>query len=154
DKIIAAKILELTGQLKGVHYLQVLKFPEYLYQEEEKANYIKQRFHSATALAAYMVRATLRSSHCALYEYLHGTHAANEKFSLKATKNPSGNIISKIEKCALAVPRKYIDDLWLTEEYKWLYDQDMYRQVCNTEIDIYKQINRLAEQLSGEREQK
>src|SRR5690606_23029838 len=80
DKKIAQEILALTLQLKGVHYLQTIKIPNYLKNDEEKLTYINQRFTSATALAAYMIRVKLRSSHCALHEYLYGTKAANDAF--------------------------------------------------------------------------
>ena len=154
DKTIAEEILSLTVRLKGIHYLQTLKIPEYLHREEEQLNYIKQRFHSAVALAAYMIRAVLRSSHCALYEYLHGTQSANEKFSLNSTKNPSGDIVNKIRKCAFSIPKKYVADTLLGEEHQWLYDKDLYERACRDEIAIYREISRLAEQLSGERERK
>lgn len=109
DKIIAQQILSLTLQLKGIHYLQTLKVPDYLHVEEEKILYIKQRFISASALAAYMVRVKLRSSNCALFEYLYGTEAANQKFAINSTKNSSGDILNKIKKCSLAIPKKHTD---------------------------------------------
>ena len=88
DKLIAQQILSLSAQLNGIHYLQRLKIPNYFHTDEEKLIYINQRFTSATALAAYMVRVKLRSSSCALFEYLYGTKAANEKFDLNSTKEP------------------------------------------------------------------
>lgn len=153
DKAIAQQILSLTLELKGIHYLQVLKIPDYLHAEEEQSIYIKQRFKSATALAAYMVRVKLRSSHCALFEYLYGTDAANEKFALHSTKNPSGNILSKIKKCSSTLPKKYINDSLLNQEHKWLYDDVLYKASCDHEITIYQKIGALAEQLSVKREQ-
>jgi len=152
DKKIAIKIQELVLQLKGVHYLQILKIPDFLYKDDEKANYIRQRFNSAPALASYMVRSALRSSHCALVEYLHGTEKANYHFSLNSTKNKSGNIIQKITKCSLSVPKKYVTDELLPEEYQWLYQEVKYRSACLNEIAIYEEISNLAQQLSGERE--
>lgn len=152
DKILAQAILKLTLQLKGIHYLQILKIPDYLHNDEERATYIKQRFTSATALAAYMIRSSLRSSYCALYEYLYGTNAANDRFSLKTTKNPSGNIINKIEKCKLSVPKQYVECKWLSEDHQWLYNTSLYQIACEDEINIYQQIGQLAEQLSGRRE--
>ncbi|ROI03257.1 hypothetical protein EGI16_11880 [Chryseobacterium sp. G0240] len=153
DKKIADQILSLTQQLKGIHYLQNLKIPDYIHTKEEKIIYIKQRFTSATALAAYMVRVNLRSSHCALYEYLHGTNAANEKFFLNSTKNPSGNILNKITACKATVPKCSIENDLFDEEQKWLYDKTLYEDACNIEINIYDRIGQLAELLSGEREE-
>ncbi len=153
DKAIAQQILSLTSQLKGIHYLQLLKIPDYLYKEEDQNMYIKQRFTSANALAAYMVRVKLRSSHCALFEYLHGTEAANHKFHLHSTKNPSGDILGKVKKCSSSVPKRYVDDSLLNQEQKWLYDELLYRSACDQEINIYRNIGTLAERLSGRREQ-
>ncbi|PVD50140.1 hypothetical protein DC498_21230 [Terrimonas sp.] len=153
DKTIAQQILSLTLELKGIHYLQVLKVPDYLHTEEDQNMYIKQRFTSATALAAYMVRVKLRSSHCALFEYLHGTDAANQKFSLHSTKNPSGDILGKIKKCSSSLPKKHVDDSLLSQEQQWLYDERLYKSACDHEIHLYQKIGALAEQLSGKREQ-
>lgn len=153
DKAIAQQILSLTLELKGIHYLQILKIPNYLNQVEDQRIYIKQRFTSAPALAAYMVRVKLRSSHCALYEYLYGTDAANKKFSLHSTKNLSGNILDKIKRCSTTLPKKHIDNSLLSQEHQWLYDEDLYNVACDQEINIYNKIGSLAEQLSGKREQ-
>lgn len=153
DKAIAQQILSLVATLKGIHYLQQLKIPDYLHAEEDQKIYVKQRFTSATALAAYMVRVKLRSSHCALYEYLYGTNAANERFSLRSTKNPSGNILDKIKKCRGILPKKQVSDALLEEEYQWLYSEQLYKAACEEEIRIYEQIGALADRLSGKREQ-
>lgn len=154
DKVIAQQILNLIQQLKGIHYLQILRIPDFLNKEEEKLHYINQRFTSATALAGYMIRVNLRSSRCALYEYLYGTAEANIKFSLKSTKNTSGNILGKIEKCRSKLPKQYVESHLLGENHQWLYDQEKYDEACKAEITIYKGIGSLLEQLSGERESK
>lgn len=152
DRVIASQILSLTAQLKGIHYLQKLNIPNYLNTDEEKANHIKQRFTSATALAAYMVRVKLRSSRCALYEYLHGTKAANEKFELNSTKNYSGDILGKIKKLKTVVPKCVIDQQLISEEHQWLYNEKLYNRICDDEISIYKEIGQLSERLSDSRE--
>ncbi len=154
DKEIAKKIKELTLQLKGIHYLQVLKVPEYLTAEEDKKIYINQRFNSAPALASFMVRSSLRSSHCALVEYLHGTDEANKVFHLSTTKSKTGNIIQKIGKCSNSVPKKYFSKEWLSEETEWLFDDEKYKAACKKEISVYTEINALAKTLSGSREKK
>lgn len=153
DKKIAQQILELARKLRGVHYLQTLKLPAYLTIAEDQIAYVRQRFIAASALAAYTVRVNLRSSKCALHEYLHGTRAANEKFMLNSTKNPSGNIIHNIEICSVKLPRKRISDSLLSQDHEWLYDKNRYEEACRREISIYKQISELAESLSDKREQ-
>ena len=152
DKAIANQILSLITQLKGIHYLQRINIPSYLKTDEEKTIYINQRFTSATALAAYMVRVKLRSSRCALYEYLYGTKAANEKYELNSTKNHSGDILGKIIKLKTTVPKCNFDQQLLADEHKWLYDQSLYANICDDEINIYKRIGQLLERLSDKRE--
>lgn len=154
DKEIAKKIKELALQLKGIHYLQILKIPDYLTTEEDKKIYINQRFNSAPALASFMVRSSLRSSHCALVEYLHGTDEANKVFNLSTTKSKTGNIIQKISKCSKSVPKKYFPKEWLSEETQWLFDDVKYKAACEKEIFLYSEINALAKTFSGSREKK
>lgn len=152
DIRIAAEISSLCLKIKGIHYLEKLKPPSYLGNDEDKTAYIRQRFNAAKALAGFMVKSALRSSECALYEYLHGTAAANEKYLLKSTKNPTGNIIGKIKKLSVAMPKKDIEDKWVEKEHRWRLDENLYLQACLDEIKIYTQISSLCGQLSGQRE--
>lgn len=152
DKEIALEIKKAAAKLRGIHYLQTLKIPFYIQTEDDKINYIKQRFNSAPALANYMIRSTLRSSDCALVEYLHGTKEANRQFGLDTSKNPTGNIISKIQKCSKQLPKQYIDDDYLQADQKWLYDPDKYVAECDKEIQIYETISELVKGLSRQRE--
>ncbi len=154
DKEIARKIRELCLQLKGVHYLQILKIPEYITAHEEKMSYISQRFNSAPALASFMIRSVLRSSHCALIEYLHGTDAANKHFGISSQKSGTGNIIHKIHQCSKTTPKQYVDNDLLIPDNSWIYDEEKYKTICDGEISIYKQISSLTKQLSGSRERK
>ena len=154
DKEIALQIKELALHLKGVHYLQILKIPSYLNSEEDKKNYIIQRFNSAPALASFMIRSSLRSSHCALVEYLLGTSEANKVFELNSLKAKTGNIIEKILKCKKATPKKHFPVEWLSNEHSWLFDEEKYNLICEKEISIYEKINDLAKKLSGSREKK
>jgi len=152
DCAIAKQISGLASGLKGVHYLQNLKFPDFYRDDEERKNYVIQRFHSAAALASYMVRSSLRSSRCALYEYLHGTLAANSEFGIDSPKSHTGNIVKKIENYRNKLPRKNIDDKYLTDEFNWLYDAEKYTAICAEEINIYNRISLLVLQLSSDRE--
>lgn len=152
DKVIADQIFALSSKLKGIHYLQQLKIPAYITREDEKHNFVKQRFNSAPALAIYMLRSALRSSSCALTEYIEGTTEANKKFQLKSTKNESGNILGRIEKHSRTVPKKYVEDTYILKEHQWLYDEALYKKICEEELVIYNSIRDLAGKLSGERE--
>ncbi len=152
DKKIGMQISTLTSKLKGIHYLQRIKIPNFIKGDEEMVNYINQRFTSATALAAYMVRVKLRSSQCAIHEYLYGTNAANQEFGLNSTKNLSGDMIGKVKKLKNIVPKMFIDKRLLQESYHWLYDETLYKTTCDKEIEIYEKIGRLVNQLSKNRE--
>jgi superfamily II DNA or RNA helicase len=152
DKEIAKRILQLTTQLKGIHYLQQINFPPFLKTDDEKKDYLTLRLKSAPALAAFMVRAALRSSSCALYEYLHGTAKAKKQFDITSSKIPSGNILSTINKCKAKFSIKEIPHEWLSGEYKWLIDSDEYAIACNQEEIIYNEISNEMLNLSGERE--
>jgi len=152
DKVIAEKINQLSSELRGIHYLQILKVPDYIVKDDDRIHYINQRFNAATALAIYMVRSLLRSSKCALIEYLHGTQEANRRFFLNSTKNPSGNIIAKVKRCSLKIPKKYVEESWLTNDQKWLFDSTLYSETCKNEMSLYSQISTLAMELSGKRE--
>lgn len=152
DQEIAAEITQLITELKGIQYLQKLQIPSYIRNAEEKKAYIRQRFKSASALSAYMVRAALRSSDCALYEYLYGTTAACKKYEIKSIKNPSGDMVRKIKKHAEQLPVKYVTDDLLFDEHKWLYNETEYKGACSKEIKTYNTIGALISQLSSQRE--
>lgn len=122
--------------------------------EEEKINYFKQRFNSANALAAFMLRSALRSSNCALYEYLHGTDQANLYFGIQCPKAvKTGDTISRIEEYSKQLPKiKYSQ--FIPNEHRWILDEEKYRDECLKEVLIYKQISDRTKQLSGNREKK
>jgi superfamily II DNA or RNA helicase len=153
DKAIARKIILLIGQLKGVHYLQKIRVPAYYESEEDKKHFVEQRFRSAPALAAFMVRSALRSSDCALMEYLEGTLSASREYQVKTSKKESGNIIAAIVKCSLVRPVILFPDDWVPEEGRWLITDEGYAHACANEINCYEQIAGLCRQLSGAREQ-
>ena len=152
DKKVASEIHKLLQGLKGINYLQKLNFPTYLISEEEKKQYLVQRFNSAPALATFEVKSSLRSSHVALHEYLYGTDEACKKFKIHSSKSKSGNILNKLEKCKQHFPKGKFPNDWLPLEHHWILNDQKYREICENEISIYKQIGRLCLQLSGERE--
>jgi superfamily II DNA or RNA helicase len=152
DKKIALSIRDLALELKGINYLQKWKIPSYYNSEIERKRYIDQRFTSATALAAFMVRSCLRSSNCALIEYLHGTERANQKYQLNALKQPTGNIIDSVEKCKKAFSNLKFPTEFVTKGIEWITNQNLYEEVCIKEIEIYSRISELALTLSGARE--
>ena len=153
DKEIATEISELLQNLKGINYLQKLTFPDYCKQQEDRIQYLKQRFLSAPALAAFEVRSSLRSSNCALYEYLYGTETANTYYKIKSSKPISGNIISRIKKQKKELPVCKFPIEWLELQNRWILDEASYQDACETELNIYQKIGKLVIQLSGNREE-
>lgn len=150
DKKIALQIKELCGKLKGINYLQKLRYPEFpLDTDEDKQAYITQRLNSAPALAGHIVKSALRSSRCALMETLAGSEFAMSYYEFESVKSKTGNVIKKIKDCKEKLPvsdfKKELLPLWLT-------NFDEYKLSCDTEIDIYQQILFLTKQLSDARD--
>ena len=152
DKIIAQQIQLLLLELKGINYLQNLNFPTYLEKEEEKKLYLLQRFKSAPALAAFEIKSSLRSSHCALYEYLYGSDAALEHFKIDSHKSKSGNVLGTLKRCKEHLPKTKFPDAWLPADCQWVLTSGNYQKACQKEIEIYEQIGKLCLELSGKRE--
>jgi superfamily II DNA or RNA helicase len=152
DKEIAREINQLMEQLKGVNNLQNLKPPVWMENEDDKKNYLLQRFNSAPALASFKIRSCLRSSEVALYEHIYGTTAAKDKYGVKSHKSDSGDILSKLKKSKEKLPKKYFPADWFLEEHSWILNKVTYTERCEKEIRIYEQIGKLCLQLSGKRE--
>ncbi len=152
DKNIANEIQNLLIELKGINYLQKLNFPAYLVNDDEKKQYLVQRFNSAPALANFEVKSSLRSSYVALYEYLKGTDDACREFGINSPKSKSGNILQTLKKCKQYLPQRKFPDEWLEKEHHWILDEQKYYEACENEIRIYEQISNLCLQFSGERE--
>ncbi|MGE0635778.1 MAG: SNF2-related protein [Bacteroidia bacterium] len=152
DKEIAKEIHKLLLNLKGVNYLQKLNLPTFLVTEDEKKQYLVQRFNSAPALASFEIKSSLRSSHVALYEYLYGTEAACNQFKIHTAKAKSGNILRTLNNCKAILPKKKFPNDWLSNENHWILNETNYKKACENEISIYEQIGKLCLQLSEKRE--
>ncbi len=152
DKEIAKDIHRLLLSLKGINYLQKLNFPLFLNTDDEKKQYLIQRFNSAPALATFEIKSSLRSSHVALYEYLYGTDAALKHFRINSTKAKSGNIFNALDRCKNSVPKIKFPNDWLPKEHHWILNEKSYTETCEKEINLYEQIGKLCLQLSEQRE--
>ncbi|MFL5788311.1 MAG: SNF2-related protein, partial [Flavisolibacter sp.] len=154
DNRLAKEITELALKLKGVHYLMNWRISSYYRNTDEKKQYISNRLRAAGALSAFMVRSCLRSSKCALFEYIHGTEEAKAKFSLPALKKDStGNIIGTIQKKLLSFSSIKFPKELVSDESKWLIIKNEFEKVCKKEIEIYNQISTLALHLTDNREE-
>jgi len=155
DIEIVEKINKLILELKGITHLTAFYKPKYeITKEESLQGYIKRRLSSGKALLVYQIRAALRSSNVALVEHIEGTALAKEHFKFKAKKSGTGNQIAKIqriiEKGKLPTRNKIFKKEFFPE---WLINKKEYLECCRQELNIYKEISKLAKQLSDQREQ-
>lgn len=153
DRLIALQIAGLCVKLRGVHYLRELTVPAHIKDLDERKRYVQLRFNSAPALASFMVRSALRSSCCALMEYLSGTAAAVEHYRVETDKSkPSGNIAGTVLGCKGKLPKFNFPVAWLEEPQRWILELENYDRICEEEVAIYNEISGLVLKLSGERE--
>lgn len=151
DITIVKQISELLRNLHGVIFLRRFSHPEFeLKNRDAETDFINMRISAGRALAGYMIRAALRSSHAAVIEHIKGPSAAAQHFDFVTKKTGTGNFVEKIERFRSILPdTKSFDKSCYPD---WLIDQKLYREVCNEEIDTYEKIGALAKRLSGKRE--
>lgn len=154
DIAIVKKINELASGLKGITYLTTFHKPAFeMSLEESIRGYIEKRISAGKALSIYMIRSALRSSHVALVEHIEGTQAAMDLFEFKGKTKATGNKINTIQETINKghVPRKYkiFKDDYFPD---WLVKKNKFLNVCEEDLRIYSEINKLAKQLSGKRE--
>lgn len=154
DCALAAEIRANAGKLRGVLPLRKpIVLSEVLRaQGMTEARYCRARLLGAAGLAAYLVMATLRSSRAALFEHLHGTERAIEKFALSpGFKSAStGDQIQRLVALRGAAPPEQPLAEFLPA---WLTDPAAYVEAVEEELERYQRIAELAEQLSDGREQ-
>lgn len=152
DKAIVVKINELILKLKGLTHLRNFSKPEYDLQDfEAEQIFISRHMKAARALASYMIRSKLRSSHAALIEHIAGAEAAMDALKFKTKKKKkTGNTLAKFEKFRLKMPDLGGFDKALFPN--WLTDEKSYHKACDEEASLYEQILELVKRLSGKRE--
>lgn len=151
DRLIVREISGHITKLKGLTHLRNFKKPEYeLKGDDAERIFIERQLVAAKALAGYMIRATLRSSHVALVEHLAGSDYAMDWFKFKSKKNKTGNTIDKLEKFKAKLPNT--DTFNKTLFPSWLIHENEYVKACDEELSHYRNILMLAKKLSGERE--
>lgn len=151
DKHIVREISNIIKKLKGLTHLRNFNKPEYeLKGEDAERTFVERQLVAAKALAGYMIRATLRSSHVALVEHLAGSDYAMDWFKFKSKKNKTGNTIDKLEKYKSKLPNTHTFNKAVFPA--WLTDEKEYAQACDEELAHYRKILSLAKKLSGERE--
>jgi superfamily II DNA or RNA helicase len=151
DIKIVKQISDLIKELNGLTHLRNFTKPDYdLTGADAEEIFIARQLKAAKALAGYMIRATLRSSHIALIEHISGSDEAMELFKFKSKKNKTGNTLAKIERYKTKLPD--IGTFQKSLFPKWLVDSELYEKACDQELVNYAKILQLAKTLSGNRE--
>lgn len=152
DRELALQIREVAATLLGLTHLRTalhLSSEERLRGTTED-EYLRMRLRAARALAAYQVAVALRSSRAALYEHLLGTKAAQDRFSIpgQVKGTPTGDVIGRLAEIAVTPPASELQ----VPLPAWLQEPDTHKAACGQEIEKYKRIRDLLQQLTGNRE--
>lgn len=148
DRLLAVQIRQLAVQLKGVQYFQKpIEMPSISCYGGSPEQYLESRLKSATALAMYNIRASLRSSRICLIELIKGTEYAKTwgGISTKVKSQETGDILSKLQHNIGQLPKRSLD---VSNMPEWLIDPEQHTQACQEEIKLYEQIAELADQMS------
>ncbi|WP_426749031.1 helicase-related protein [Myxococcus faecalis] len=157
DSELAREIANLAERLKGISRVgNRLELPRGWDSTEEA--YVRRVVASARALARYHVMKSLRSSSAALFEHVHGTSAAFEKFAAHLTdsrgKTDTGNMVLRCEELAGQVPEWRLKRLKAKSvEPSWLWDPGAHRRACQEEAELYRQIGQLVVRMQRDREE-
>ncbi|WP_437713001.1 SNF2-related protein [Sorangium sp. So ce448] len=157
DAPIADEINDLAAKLTGVARIgPKLELPRTLSRRGmTEEDYVKRIVRAARGLAMYFVRDCLRSSPAALYEHIHGTDEAAEKFEINAKtipKDATGNVLGQLEGIAGKPPRWRLSPALKASAPAWLWDPAAHAETCAADAELYVRIAALATRLSGARE--
>lgn len=150
DRHRAAGIREKAKNLRGMlNFQKELRTPSFLRIEGwSDAQFLEMRIRGSSALAGYQIRSRLRSSRVALVEHILGTREAATRFGLsRHKKSASGDVLHRLEKIAGRPPKSALD----TKLPPWLVDSDAHRKAVEEEMETYRGILSLAEQMSDHR---
>ncbi|MEI9918939.1 MAG: SNF2-related protein [Bacteroidota bacterium] len=151
DIDIVSKINAEIKKLNGLTHLRRFSRPDFeLDGVEGEKIYINTLLSSGKALASFMIREALRSSHAALVEHIAGTLAARSQFEFKTKKSLTGNTLNKLIVFKEKMPD--ISDFSPILFPSYLIDEKEYSQKVDDEINAYTNILSLAKGFSGKRE--
>ncbi len=149
DIELAAEIEALSWQLRGLVYLKKLTASvDDLSTPEKQQKFLENRIKGATALAAWNVRAMLRSSRAALLEHIHGTHKSCEHFGLKVDDKRTGDLAGNLTKDGFALPLHKLS----IELPTWMTEPDERARVLREEVATYRAIAQKSLQISDARD--
>lgn len=149
DVRLAKQIEDLAWNLKGLIYLRSLTAPpEALRNTETQTRFLNDRLKAAGALAAWNIKAMLRSSRAALIEHIEGTSRAAGDFGLPLEGRRSGDVLSTLSRHRFPLPRHKLS-IPLPD---WMADPVLREKTLQQELSLYQQIADLARQISSRRE--
>lgn len=152
DEAAAAAIRQVAGQLTGIAQLtRTLAVPQTLRQRLTDETWLRFQLRATAGLVAHHVLAALRSSRAALYEHLHGTDAAIDRFALSSRPkaHSTGDVVGGLTQLAEAGPPTCHLDVDLPD---WLTDPDAWAARCREELDRYAAIGAALERIGDARE--
>ena len=151
DKALALEMREKAGQLKGlINLRKPIELSGFRKQAGvSEAALVRMRLNGARALAGYRVNASMRSSRAALKEHLLGTRAAWDAFDLGAAPGgkDTGNVMATLQRIAGHPPKVKVH----AKLPNWLTDSRAHERACHAEMEIYEQIDALADRMSTKR---
>lgn len=152
DRALAQEIRDLSGTLYGVtHFTNPIELPELLRRRGvSEEHYLRGRLNGAQKLAQYLIMSSLRSSRAALFEHVHGTDEACERFTITGfhKQTESGNQQRKL----LGLERRLPENRLSIDLPDWLSDEEEHKKACQHDLKIYNRIGKLALQMSDARE--
>ncbi len=151
DQELAHEIRDLARQLKGLVNLRSgVDIPVGWQGRIDREKYVRGRLLGARGLAIYHVMSRLRSSRAALVEHLLGTEQASLLFQIEAKikAEDTGNVVGALEATAETVIESSVRELLP----RWLVDPEEHALAVAEELQLYRTIVRLVEQMCGQRE--
>ncbi|WP_020143459.1 SNF2-related protein [Terracoccus sp. 273MFTsu3.1] len=151
---IAKQIKQVAAALTGVARIgKMISLPDGLRRTYTEAQWLDSRVGAARGLAAYQVRAAMRSSQAALLEHIVGTEQAVTRLGIVGLvkPQPTGNMLAKVTAAMDAGPPPIELTCPIPD---WLTDPQAWRSACNEELERYCELERLAHELGSRREKR
>jgi len=156
DNYLVEQIEELVHNIRGLTRLKELRQSAKAKESGiTEDTYLKMRLNSSSALSKHQVWDTLDSSVAALYEHIHGTKAAENKFGVNTGKgqNPSHGMLNSLKEMGPPIWRLSGDLIDSENTPDWVTDPEKFSEIKKEEINNYQQIIDLAMKLTNRRQE-
>ncbi len=149
DLEAAKEIDKLSWNLKGLIYLRKLTAtPDELSSADKQQKFLDGRIKVANALAAWNIKAMLRSSRAALLEHIEGTAAAAREFGLNLGDKKTGDLVGSLMRNGFPLPHHKLTIPLPT----WMTDPQERERVLVSEIETYRAIAHWCRRISDQRD--